>query len=188
MATTYHELVIKGDRGRIGGFIDGFMTVKKITSGVIVASRHPIRIHHLKEMLKFHGDCLNVIVAARHHRALVSAMKEAHDIECAIVSDTKIKGAHFSFKFHVFNREVATGIRKALEQLPSGVTLTDYTPRETIDPSARGVEIYSPVHEYSFEGDGTIRGDIETLLGVHERLAAHTSIETKDIELEHGAR
>jgi hypothetical protein len=184
MATHYRELVIKGDAER---FIDGFMAAKKIKSGVIVARRHPIQTRHLKEILTFRGDYAHVIVDARHHRTLVDAVREAKDAGFEMVSDTEITGAHFAFKFRVFNRDAGAKLKEALGSLPSGLSLTDYKPRETIDPSAHGVEMYSPVHEYTFEGKGTLRGDIEKLLDVRQRLSEHSAVEMKDIELERGA-
>ena len=55
MATTYHELIVKGDREVLDGFLEGFMAAKNIKSGIILASEHPIETHHLKEILTFHG-------------------------------------------------------------------------------------------------------------------------------------
>lgn len=185
MATRYFELVVKGEGELLRGFIDGFMTAKKITSGIIMASLHPIDTHHLREVFTLHGDHIHVIVAARHRQALMAAIREARDIDCRLVSEREIKRAHFAFSFRVFNRDVAAELRQMLGDLPPELKLIDYDPRETIDPSAKGVEVYSPVHEYCFEGKGKIQGDIEKLLSVRQRLARHVSIEMKDIELEH---
>ena len=91
MATTYHELIVKGDREVLDGFLEGFMAAKNIKSGIILASEHPIETHHLKEILTFHGDYIHVIVAGRHRKSLISAIKRTPDIECDIVSDKVVK-------------------------------------------------------------------------------------------------
>lgn len=185
MATKYHELIVKGDDEILKGFLDGFKTAKGVKSGVIFAADHPIDTHHLKKLLTFHGDHIHVIVSGRHHRSLVSAITKTPDIECSIVSDEVIKNAYFEFKFETFNRDVASDLKKVLSRLPTGLQLIDYEPDETIDPSAKGIEFYSPIHDYTFAGKGKIRGDVEKLIALRERLSEHVFIEAEDIELEH---
>ncbi len=185
MATTYHELIVKGDREVLDGFLEGFMAAKNIKSGIILASEHPIETHHLKEILTFHGDYIHVIVAGRHRKSLISAIKRTPDIECDIVSDKVVKNAYFEFKFETFNRDVASELKKALGKLPTGLQLINYDREEKVDPEAKGIEFYSPLHDYSFSGEGTIRGDVEKLLAFRERLCEHVFIEAKEIELKH---
>jgi hypothetical protein len=185
MATKYHEIIVKGDDEVLKGFLDGFKTAKKIKTGVVLASDHPINTHHLKEILTLHGNYIHVIVSGRHHQTLIAAIKDTPDIECDIVSDVGISNAYLEFKFETFNRDVARDLKKMLGRLPAGLQLIDYDPKETVDPSAKGIEFYSPIHDYTFEGKGKIRGDVEKLIKFHERLDEHVFIEVNDIELEH---
>ena len=185
MATKYHELIIKGDAEVLKGFIEGYMTAKGIKTGVIIAREHDIETHHLKEVLTFRGDYCHIIVTGRHHRSLVSAIEKTPDIDCEFVSDKEIANAYFEFKFETFNRDVAKELKKTLTKLPAGLQLIDYQPEETIDPSAEGIEFYSPIHDYSFSGKGRIRGDVAKLIQFQERMKDHVFMETEDIELEH---
>lgn len=182
---TYRELVIEGDDEVLQGFIDGFKTARKIKTGLILASEHPVNTHHLKEILAFHPNYLHVIVSGRHHRSLLSAIVKTPQIQCKIISDEEITGAHFKFKFETFSRDVAKKLKQVLRKLPVGLELVDYEPKETLDPSGEGIEFYSPVHDYTFAGKGAIRGDIEKLIRFHGRTAEHVFFEADDIEIEH---
>jgi len=184
MATKYHELIVKCDGEVLKGFIEGFITTKGIKSGVIIAREHGIETHHLRELLTMRGDYCHIVVAGRHHRSLVAAIAKTPDISFEVVSDKEIANACFTFKFETFSRDVAKELKKTFAKLPTGLSLVDYEPKETIDPSGKGIEFYSPVHDYSFSGSGKVQGDITKLIRVHERMKDHVFIETKNIELE----
>jgi hypothetical protein len=185
MATKYHELIVECDAETLKGFIEGFMTTKGIKSGVIIAREHDIQTHQLREILTFHGNYCHVIVSGRHRRSLVAAIERTPDIACEIVSDEEIANAFFTFKFETFSRKVAAELKRTFKKLPAGLTLVGYEPKETIDPSGEGIEFYSPMHDYSFSGKGSVQGDITKLIRFHERLKDHVFIETKRIVLEH---
>ncbi|MDH3216013.1 MAG: hypothetical protein OEN01_06935 [Candidatus Krumholzibacteria bacterium] len=184
MSQNYYEVVVKGDDNLLKGFLSGFKAAKRIKSGLIFAADHPIDTHHLKEILTFQRDHVHLAASERYHAALLAAIKAAAEIDIEIVSDKRISKAYFDFKFSTFNRDVASKLKRRLARLPVGLELADFEPKETIEPSGKGVELYSPLHDYAFEGKGRVQGDLEKLLLFHRKCEEHVFIETSDIELE----
>lgn len=185
MATSYREVIVKGDDTLLRGFVWGFKAARKIKSGVLFCADHPIQTHHLREILTLHGNYVHLITSGQHHRAILAALKQAAHLEFEVVSDKAIRKTYFDFKFQTFNRDVAAKLKRVLRRLPAGLKLVDFEPEETVEPSAKGVEFYSPVHDYCYEGTGKAQGEVEKLLRFHRALGEHVFIETEDIEVEH---
>jgi len=183
MADTYYELVIKGNGKLLRGFIRGYQIAKNIKTGLILCNDYPINTHHLKHVLTFRGGHVHLVCKARIRQNFLAAIEKAADLEFEILADNEIHEASFQFEFETFNKEVASGIKRVLRRLPAGLEFDSYTPEETLDPDAKGVEIYSPVHDYIFKGKGKIRGDLQKLCTFHTKLAGHEFFEVENILL-----
>lgn len=185
MATTYYEIIVKGDDKILKGFIRGFQIGRSLKSGVWVARDHPIDTEHLKERLTFRGDRLHLIATAAARRRLIAAIEEAQELGFEIVEDRKVTLARFAFEFDTFNREVASRIKNLMESAPTGLRLINYDPQEKVDKRGHGVELYSPLHEYQFCGKGEVQGDFEAVLAFRAKLESEEFIEAGDIDIEH---
>jgi len=62
----------------------------------------------------------------------------------------------------------------------------DFSHDEKKDPSAKGVEAYSVVHEFEAEGNGTITGRIDLLIALKRKIADYPLINAEDIFLKIG--
>ena len=184
MAVMYYELVIKGNGKLLKGFVRGYEIGKSIKSGLCFCEDRPINTHHLKETLTFRGDHLHLLCGARIRQGFLTAIRKAEDLDFEIIADRRILKSSFEFEFETASRKVATDIRRRIRSLPAGLKIVDYEPNETIDPSAKGVEFYTPVHDYRFEGKGVIEGDLETLLAYHDKLTPNEFIQAEDIVIE----
>ena len=53
-------------------------------------------------------------------------------------------------------------------------------------PEAKGTEIFTPAHEYTFSGSGEVIGTVAATCFIHEALASHeqATVEPIDLELE----
>jgi hypothetical protein len=78
--------------------------------------------------------------------------------------------AHFTFEAEAYSESVADKIRAALAALPQRVTVEGLVLSEDRDPQAKGVELYSPAHEYVFRASGTVTGDLAGVQEMHRRL------------------
>jgi hypothetical protein len=183
MAVTYHELVIKGNGKLLRGFIRGYQIAKNINKGLLLCKNYPINTHHLKHILTFRGDHVHLVCKAQVRQGFLAAVEKASDLEFEVLADQEVYTASFEFEFETFNKEVASGIKRLLRRPPAGLELKDYTPEETTDPDAEGVEIYTPVHDYTFKGKGKVAGDVEKLCAFHTKFAEHEFFEVEDIRL-----
>lgn len=181
---TFYELLIKGDEKAVAAYVDGFMYARGIRKGWYVAGRIPFQLKHVRELIKYHGNVQHVLCAATHKTALVAAFRKASpDYEFELVEARKVRCARFKFSFETANRQIAGRIKRAVRRLPAGAKLEEYVPREVTDPSARGAEVYTPVHEYVFKGKGVVAGDIDAVVAAHARLSEVDMVRCADIEI-----
>ncbi|MBP2681411.1 MAG: hypothetical protein H6Q78_1274 [Candidatus Krumholzibacteriota bacterium] len=185
MAATYREIVVRGDGKLLKGFIRGYQIGHATESGIFFCADHPIDTRRLRERLTLRGDHVHLMCKERLRQSFLAAIQRATDLEFELVSDEKVSGASFEFEFDTYSRKVGSEIKNLLENLPEGLEVADYAPEETVDAKARGAELYSPVHEYRFQGKGKIAGDFERLLDFHAALAANAFVEARDISIEH---
>jgi len=183
MAVTYFELVIKGDAKLLKGFLRGYQIGRELKSELYFCADHPIKTHHLKEILTFRGGHVHIVCSANARRGIISAIQKAKDLEFEPVADERLKKVYFDFEFETASRKVAGEIKRMFSTLKAGLKLTGYEPNESIDEEARGVEIYTPAHEYRFTGKGRIEGDLDALLGFHKKLDENDFIDADKIVL-----
>lgn len=184
MAVKHYDFVIKGDEETLSAYLNGFLRGKGVRSGFMFTSCHPFKSHFLKELIQYHGDVVHLICRSSLRpviRAAVSQSPDDHKWE--IVDSRPIKRATFEFKFDTANRKVAGAIKRMLGRHPAGVKLVDYEPKETFNPDAKGSEGYAPLHEYTFQGKGTIVGDVEGVLKVYGKLETNEFIHSDAIEI-----
>jgi len=185
MAKTYRELIVRGDDKLLKGFLWGYKCAKSIKSGLIFAHDHPIKTRHLREVLTFRGAHVHIVASEAHNRAIVKAIREAKALEFSIVSDKKIRRAYFDFEFETFNRGVASGLKRRMRRAPAGLKLLNFKDKEEIDPSAKGVEIYTVSHEYSYRGSGRFQGEFDALLKFRARVCENEFVEADEITIVH---
>lgn len=187
MPDSYRELVVRGDANLLRGFLSGYQLARKIKRGFYVCRDSPINTHHLMEVLTFKGDYIHVILTQRVHEGIVAAIRQAEDMEFTIVSDKPIAKLSFEFKFRTASTKVGARLKRLFDKLPAGLELTRYEPEEEIDPSAKGIEFYSPAHHYQFRGEGEVAGDLDKLFRFRRKLDEHEFIDVERIDVVHGS-
>jgi hypothetical protein len=95
-----------------------------------------------------------------------------------------IRSARFAFRYQAYSPRHATEIRGVLASLPEGVRLEDAKESQTVDREARGIELYSPAHDFELKGHATAIGRLDRLVAAHQLLEAHPLFEPAAIELE----
>lgn len=184
MTASYYEFVIKGDEEVVCAYLEGYFRGKGIKEGYFFSKDKPLHFHHLREMIRYHGEVAHVICHSKLRPAIHSAIKQGGKQFGFEVKETrKISKASFRFKFETANRQVAGTIKRALNNRSAGVDLVDYEPQEEVDPGAKGPEGYAPLHTYTFRGEGTVEGDVAGVLKTHEKLCANEFICCDDIEI-----
>ena len=183
MATVYHEIVFGGDQMLLKGFIRGFELGRSLEGGFWLGGDHPVDTGHLRRR-RLRGNYVHAICTSAVRKSIRDALSNAPDCGFEILSDKKIVRATFDFKFDTFSREIAATIIDIIKNLPAGLQVLAYEPKETVDKKARGVELYSPAHDYRFEGKGRIEGDFERILALRAKLKAIEAVKPGKIHLD----
>jgi len=178
----YHEIIIKGNYDAVRCYLRGFLAGRDVKSGYYFGGEWPFQLHFLRELIKFHGEVTHLLCTGSLKPTVVSAIKKADD-DFEVKETRKVTAVAFDFDFRTANRKVADTVKGALEKLPRGVKLVDYEPKEIVDPGAKGVEVYTPAHEYEFKGKGRIRGEVPGVLDMHKRLSDIESFRLDKIEI-----
>lgn len=184
MANTYYEIIIKGDDELARAYVEGWFIGRDIKDGYEFGEDEALDLGHVRNLIKYHGSVLHMICESSLRGELKRAIRQApEEYEFEIVESRLIQRACFKFEFSTANRRVAGQIKRIFSTLPEGVRAVDYQPKEIVDPSARGAEMYSPAHAYEFKGKGSIEGDPDGVYDVHVRMDDHQLIKVRDIEL-----
>lgn len=179
---TYHEIIIKGDDNVVDGYLKGFLAGRGVKSGFYFSKDWPFRLGHIREIIKYRGPVVHVICSGSLRATITSAVDKS-DLEIEVETTRKIDSLSFGFNFMAANREVAASIKRTLGRLPAGVKLEDYAPEESVDPDAKGVEAYSPVHDYEFKGEGKARGDVDGVLALYRKLTENRAFRVEEINI-----
>jgi hypothetical protein len=184
MAVKYYDFIIKGEEDKLISYLNGYLRGRGFKSGYVFTSEHPFKTHFLKELMQYHGEVVHLVCRSGLRSVMRAAITQAPErYKWEIVDSHSVKKAKFEFKFSTANRQAAGKIKRALGRHPAGVKLIDYEPEETFNPDAKGSEGYAPLHEYTFEGKGTIEGDVEGTLKVYQKLQAIEFIQNEGIEI-----
>ena len=187
----YRELVIEGQYVILESFLTGYFIGKGVRSTkeiVLYNRKHDIKRESLSAIIKNwlagHELVVHLLVRTDHHKALVSALKKAGEtLGFEIKSDKKVKSASFEFEYNCYSQIHAGKIRNLVENTPPGVSLADYHPVEVVNEEAKGIEIYTPVHDYRISASGLIKGHLLGVLEIHRKVKNADLIEQGDIEL-----
>lgn len=114
--------------------------------------------------------------------ALVRAIEGKPEIRLERVRE--ILSGRFPFKAKAWSPEVAAKIQEVLHgQLPPGVVLEERE-EEKVDPDAKGVELYTPVHDYTWRCRGIFSGPPPGIFQIHRTLQALDFVHQEKLELE----
>lgn len=190
MSNRFHEMIVRGSRGRTRGFLEGYLAERAIERPMIVADEEGFACETFRErvrdLLRPDHETLHLLVPAGLAgtiRRTIAAAVEA-GVEAEIVGEREVEGARFAFRFRVYSRKAAIRVRSHFESLPEGVRLDPATEfEEIVDPHAKGIEGYAPVHEYELRGTGSVEGTIPGVLEVHRRCRDDELVDAESIEI-----
>lgn len=165
------ELELKGSRDRAIGFVEGYrlaMGAEQVWFCPREHVDHGSLLDSLKERMHLET---HVILPQVLVEPLVEAIQSSPLAEIEVVGINEIESVELPFEYKCFSRESAETIRALIENdLPDGVSLEDYEVKEEINEEAAGVEMYSPVHDYTFSGKGRYVGPVPGVLVLAHRL------------------
>lgn len=192
MARTYYEVVLEGHLDTIFGLLEGV----KIGAGKKwdyyfskqVGVKRETFSEAVKEWISLGGKLHHVLIEEDFLNFLKSAMSglpEKAPIGMKFLkSQRKIRSGSFKFEFKAYSSKIAAEVKQLIEGLPSDLVLEGYNPKEKVDKDAKGVELYTPDHEYVFEGEATLKGPLPELIRARSALNSKSYVEVDQIALE----
>ncbi len=165
---TYVHLELFGSANEVNAFVEGF-SIASGQQGVYSAARENIKTDGFFEGLV--SRVTHFVVTSDLIGPLSEAIEVATMVEIRIDNVNEIDHAELKFEFKCFSEEDGDAIRNVIEaDLPAGVVLEGYEPKETKHENARGAEMYSPVHEFVITGRGQYHGPVEGIIELGRRL------------------
>jgi len=187
--STWYEIVVTGSAKALRGFIAGFEAARDVRDVVLLGEDLEVEGLPFAERLRglVGGASPHLVIAPeRSGHALAEALR-ARGTEAGVeLRDVRvINGARFGFTAKAFAPDVAARIRTALlESLPEGVALEGLEQDERREVDARGVELYSPVHDYTWEARGAFAGPLPGVLEMHRRAREEKFVEPEALHLD----
>jgi hypothetical protein len=180
--SSWYEMVIEGREEDI----------RDLLPGVASDGDRPFWGEELEMQGGSFPDRIRELLGARAHHllyvpstqvgALVRAIEGKPEIRLERVRE--ILSGRFPFKAKAYSPEVAAKIREVLHgQLPPGVTLEEHE-EEKVDPDAKGVELYTPVHDYTWRCRGIFSGLPPGIFQMHRTLQALDFVHQEKLDLE----
>lgn len=179
------ELDLKGATEVGIAFVEGFRLATPEAEKVWYSHWEPLKsagwLESLRERL---GARVRVVLPATMADRIEAALDAHPRVELGLERRRTIRDAVFEFDYTCYSRDDATSIRRLIEEnLPDGLELEDYQVEEKEDPSAKGVELYSPAHEYELSGSGRYHGTVPAVFEMVHRLSDQEFIHNGDITL-----
>lgn len=187
-AAGFNEVVFRGKpkivRAFLSGLLMGAERQAQVYYSFLEGVKHEGRAEKLAEMVGVRdSDCHVIIDAATAGWLKGLARGIAAETGLEIAANRRIRGASMELKFQAFAQRYDDEIMAALGELPAGVRITGLKREVRTDPRAKGVEAYSPAHEFEAKASGTLTGPIDALIGLRRRLAAYPLLKLAEIEL-----
>ena len=191
MTTTYTEIMIKGEPLLIKGFVIGLLEGRGDKGDTFVEEECLVEEDSpLSMILHFftgHAHMIPVIAESGKVELICNALQNRkEEIPSEVMSVREVTGAFFEFKYKTFSEEVGKSLRAFFSDLPEGVEVKPgYEPAEKKTPRGKGVEAYTPLHDYELKGSGIIRGGVKEVYRFYCRAGLFEVVELGKLTLEY---
>ena len=184
----FNEVVFRGKpkvvRACLSGLLLGAGRPARVYYSFLDGVQHEGKAEKLAEIIGMRGSDCHVIVDADTSTWLKTLSRAiATETGLGISANRRIRGASMGVNFHAYAKRYEDEIMAVLKDLPAGVKLAGFTREVRVDPGARGVEAYAPVHEFESAGKGVITGPVDLVIALKRRLAEFPLLKAADIEL-----
>ncbi len=188
MIQEYVEVVLDGPFDFIKGFVIGFMEGRGISGDVIFEETDRTKGDVFVRLLRFvrlEEDHVHLIVGAGIHELLKEALEKRQDeVPVRIVRVRKIGEARFEFRYKTYSRPLGEELKTLFRNLPEGIHLEGYEPKETLRPESKAIEAYAPEHPYAVEASGTVNGRAKEAIDLYNHLGSYEVVELGDIKMD----
>ncbi len=187
-ARAFSEVVFRGSpkvvRACLSGLLLGAGRPATVFYSFLDGVHHEGKAERLAELVGVRSSDCHVIVDAETATWL-RGLSRAITAETGLVitSNRRIRGASMDLRYHTYGKKYEDEILALLKDLPAGVKLSGFRQDSRVDESGRGLEVYTPVHEFEATGDGSVSGPVDELIRLRRRLAEFPLVRVSDIQL-----
>lgn len=183
------ELVLHGPVDRAVAFVEGFWRGADAAGPVWFTGREQVDHEGFMERLRERlTRDTHVILPKGLAEALIAELGKADTVQLEVVGIRPIDHGELAVEFECYTRDEAAAVRRTVEaELPERVRLEGYDVSEEVHDDARGVELYSPVHDYICRGAGRYVGPVGGIVAMARRLADQSFIHPGAIQLRYRA-
>jgi len=192
MNKQYYEVVVEGSLDLMKGFVTGFIAGRGIEGGISFDRESHVEeesaVGHLLRLVGVRDNTFTVIVGSGLYDLLVAALKKHQPvIPLRILKVRKVLSAAFHCEFRTYSREVGAKLKEILSRISKGVDgKSGFEMHEHLDPEGKGIEMFTPLHDYELTGKGRISGSVKKVLDLYHRLGRFEVVELGELELEFG--
>jgi hypothetical protein len=180
---SWELFVVKGDKDVIRGFVHGFAAGAGSAQAVYCEAELPLERASLARLL-LSGPHHRVLVQARFAEKLAAALESAaSELSLELQSRKPVSKLRFVAKAEAFSPEVAASLQEKLFHPPAGVAVEHKQEEKQTDRTARGAELYAPVHHFQYRAEVHYAGEVEGILALHRALAATDFVEVSPVEV-----
>lgn len=181
---SWELFVVKGDKEIVRGFVHGFVWGAGDPQGVFCEAELPLERESLASLLKL-GPHQRLLVRENLANRLAEAISQAHqELRLELRERRPITELSFEARARVFSHEMAEEIKRHFfAELPPEVKVVHKEEQQTKDNSAKGAELYAPVHHFEYRALCTFSGPVEGLLPFYRQLASLDFVEVEPIRI-----
>jgi hypothetical protein len=183
----YFEVVISGSFLYVKGLITGICIGAGKNPSVIFNKERKIESETMGEMLKeFVGlsDILVHVIVPDDLLDFVKGTLSHKDAYVKIKSVKKIISANFEFDFQAYSEKQKNEIKAIFDNPPCNLSYSKDTKfHENIDNNAKGVEIYTPAHNYEYFGKGKVEGTFPEIFDLFKKCDVNSLIDVSKMHL-----
>ena len=183
------EIIVKGNTDFVHGYLQGIVDARDQYEELFPGADYDFNEKHLSKNI-----AESIGIGKKHVRYFLSNYNKeqipeklkyyASKCNFEIEEIHVVTGLSFDFDFEVYNREIADKLREILDKRPEDIQVTGYDHKETVNEDAEGPELYSPEHEYIFEGEGTVTGPFDKVIKICDSLSEFDQVHVQPLQVE----
>ncbi len=188
MPCRFIEVVFEAKEHYLRGLLQGLQSGKKTAFKYFFNRDAGVRAESLAEKIKEWSSLSDKYQHLLMEQGLYDLVKPLGADQPAehmhILSARPVQSGKFSVRVKNAVRGETDIIKKAFAEKPAAVKTIDWHDEEKEDRKAKGIELYTPAHEYLYEASGAFQGELEALIAFRQKVAAFSAVNAKEIELE----
>jgi len=188
MPSQFIEVVFEAQEQYLRGLLEGFQSGKKTAFKYFFNRDAGVQAESLAEKIKEWTSLSDRYQHLLMEQGLYDLVKkigaDRPSEQIKILSARPVQSAKFSVRVKNAARGETAVIKKAFAKKPAAVKAIEWHEEEKEDRKAKGIELYTPAHEYLYEASGVFQGELEALVAFRQKVSAFSAVTAKEIELE----